>query len=106
MAVIIDNRSDISGIGKLGESPQQAALRLWEQAKGLVGKKKKPAPVAAPVSADAPAAPVTPPVPPALTGVAKLKANLAEQWAKPAVKAGVGVAGLLAAVLAWKKWKK
>jgi len=107
MAVIIDNRSDISGIGKLGdlgiESPLKALARLKDQAAGLFSGKKKAAAApaqATPVSADAPAASTAP------AYVPTWKDKVAEQWSKPAVKAGVGAVGVLAAYLAWKKWKK
>ncbi len=105
MAVIIDNRSDISGLS--AESFKEGAQRIIDQGKSLIGMgKKKPA---APAQASpVPDAGVTlvQNITPELTGVEKAKAKAKELWAKPAVKAGVGVAGLLAAVLAYKKWKK
>jgi hypothetical protein len=105
MAVIIDNRSDISGIGKVSGLGAGWDFDIGEKIKALYTKKK--AAVVAPAQATpvndgtaAPAAPVTPPY------VPTLKDKAVALWAMPVTKGVVGVAGLVGAVLAYKKWKK
>jgi len=101
MAVVIDNRSDISGIGKVSGLGASWDFDIGEKIKALYSKKKA-SPAVKQVSDEtvAPVPPVTPPY------VPTWKDKVAEQWSKPAVKAGVGAVGVLAAYLAWKKWKK
>lgn len=103
MAVIIDNRSDISGIGKLGDVGRPS----WGWLEEKLGLTKKAAAVVGPAQATpvneqtvAPVPPVAPPY------VPTLKDKAVALWAKPVTKGVVGVAGLVGVVLAYKKWKK